>query len=98
MLYSVFNLSNLEDLGAYSIVIGGSLIIILSYFANLLAKRTNIPSVLLLIGMGIGIRQMMHTVGWHNIPYEGLILELLGTIGLIFILLEAALDLTPCLV
>ena len=74
-------------------MIGGSLIIILSYFANLLAKRTNIPSVLLLIGMGIGIRQMMHTVGWHHIPYEGLLLELLGTIGLIFILLEAALDL-----
>ena len=93
MLNSVFNLSSLEDLGAYSIVIGGSLIIILSYFANLLAKRTNIPSVLVLIGMGIGIRQMMHTVGWHHIPYEGLLLELLGTIGLIFILLEAALDL-----
>ena len=56
MLNSIFNLSSLEDLGAYSIVIGGSLIIILSYFANLLAKRTNIPSVLVLIGMGIGIR------------------------------------------
>ncbi len=93
MLNPVFNLLSLEDLGAYSIVIGGSLIIILSYFANLLAKRTNIPSVLVLIGMGIGIRQMMHTVGWHHIPYEGLILELLGTVGLVFILLEAALDL-----
>ena len=92
MLQSILNLS-LEDLGVYSIVIGGSLIIILSYFANLLAKRTSIPSVLVLIAMGIGIRQTMHTVGWHHIPYEGLILELLGTVGLIFILLEAALDL-----
>ena len=93
MLNSVFDMLSLEDLGAYSIVIGGSLIIILSYFANLLAKKTNIPSVLVLIAMGIGIRQMMHTVGWHHIPYEGLILQLLGTVGLIFILLEAALDL-----
>ena len=93
MLLSIFDILSLKDLGAYSIVIGGSLIIILSYFANLLAKRTNIPSVLVLIGMGIGIRQMMHTFGMHDIPYEGLILELLGTVGLIFILLEAALDL-----
>ena len=93
MLLSIFDILSLKDLGAYSIVIGGSLIIILSYFANLLAKRTNIPSVLVLIGMGIGIRQMMHTFGMNDIPYEGLILELLGTVGLIFILLEAALDL-----
>ena len=93
MLLSIFDILSLKDLGAYSIVIGGSLIIILSYFANLLAKRTNIPSVLVLIGMGIGIRQMMQTFGMHDIPYEGIILELLGTVGLIFILLEAALDL-----
>ena len=33
------------DINAYGLVIGGSLVIILSYFANLLAKRTNIPSV-----------------------------------------------------
>ena len=87
MLNSLFNLENIEGLGVYSIVIGGSLIIILSYFANLLAKRTNIPSVLVLIAMGIGIRQLMHTVGWDAIPHEDLILELLGTVGLIFILL-----------
>ena len=93
MLNSFFNLENIEGLGVYSIVIGGSLIIILSYFANLLAKRTNIPSVLVLIAMGIGIRQLMHTVGWDIIPHEDLILELLGTVGLIFIVLEAALDL-----
>jgi Kef-type K+ transport system membrane component KefB len=93
MLNSVFELINLEDLGAFSIVIGGSLIIILSYFANLLAKRTNIPSVLVLIAMGIGIRQGLEALDIHTIPYEGIILELLGTVGLIFILLEAALDL-----
>ena len=93
MLLSIFDIPSLKDFGAFSIVIGGSLIIILSYFANLLAKRTNIPSVLVLIGMGIGIRQMMQTFGMHDIPYEGIILELLGTVGLIFILLEAALDL-----
>jgi hypothetical protein len=32
-------------------------------------------------------------VGLTDIPFEGLILELLGTVGLIFIVLEAALEL-----
>ena len=82
-----------EDINAYGLVIGGSAVIILSYFANLLARRTNIPSVLVLIAMGIAIRQGLHAVGLNHIPFEGLVLELLGTVGLIFIVLEAALEL-----
>ena len=84
---------NLTDIDAYGLVIGGSLVIILSYFANLLAKRTNIPSVLVLIGMGVAIRQGLNALGLEEIPFEKLVLELLGTVGLIFIVLEAALDL-----
>ena len=83
-----------DDVSAYGLVIGGSAVIILSYFANLLAKRTNVPSVLVLIAMGIAIRQGLRAVGLNHIPFEGLVLELLGTIGLIFIVLEAALELT----
>lgn len=93
MLNSVLKLFSLDDIGAFSLVIGGSIIIILSYFANLLAKRTNIPSVLVLIGMGVLIRQGLSALGMEEIPYESLALELLGTVGLIFIVLEAALDL-----
>ncbi|MDA0568518.1 MAG: cation:proton antiporter [Bacteroidetes bacterium] len=93
MLNSVMVLFSLDNIGAFSLVIGGSIIIILSYFANLLAKRTNIPSVLVLIGMGVLIRQGLSALGMEEIPYESLALELLGTVGLIFILLEAALDL-----
>lgn len=81
------------DINAYGLVIGGSLVIILSYFANLLAKRTNIPSVLVLIGMGIAIREGLNAMGLNSIPFESLVLELLGTVGLIFIVLEAALEL-----
>ena len=93
MLNSVMELFSLDNIGAFSLVIGGSIIIILSYFANLLAKRTNIPSVLVLIAMGVLIRQGLSALGMEEIPYESLALELLGTVGLIFILLEAALDL-----
>ena len=76
-----------EDINAYGLVIGGSAVVILSYFANLLARRTNIPSVLVLIAMGIAIRQGLRAVGLNHIPFEGLVLELLGTVGLIFIVL-----------
>jgi len=81
------------DINAYYLVIGASLVIIFSYFANVIAKKTNIPSVLLLILMGIGIKQGLNYIGIEKVPYEGLLLEFLGTVGLIFIVLEAALDL-----
>ena len=61
-----------DDVSAYGLVIGGSAVIILSYFANLLAKRTNVPSVLVLIAMGIAIRQGLRAVGlFHPIRRAG---------------------------
>ncbi|MEQ9186793.1 MAG: cation:proton antiporter [Cryomorphaceae bacterium] len=79
-------------MSVYSLVIAASVLVILSYLYNLIAKRYNIPSVLLLIITGIIIRQAMNyfdvgRIDWF--PY----LELLGIIGLIMIVLEAALDL-----
>ncbi|MBT3647502.1 MAG: sodium:proton exchanger [Flavobacteriales bacterium] len=79
-------------MSAYSLVIAASAIVILSYFYNLIAKKTNIPSVLLLIATGIVVKQAMNyfevvRIDWF--PY----LELLGIVGLIMIVLEAALDL-----
>lgn len=81
------------DINAYGLVIGASIIVILSYFFNVISKKTNIPSVLLLIVLGIGLKQGLHYIGVERIPYLALILEMLGTIGLIFIVLEAALEL-----
>lgn len=79
-------------MSAYSLVIAASVLVILSYFYNLLAKRYNIPSVLMLIVTGIVIKQAMDyfavgRIDWF--PY----LEILGIVGLIMIVLEAALDL-----
>lgn len=81
------------DINAYYLVIAASLVIIFSYFANLISRKTNIPSVLLLIILGVLIKQSFPYFGLSELPYEGLILEVLGTVGLIFIVLEAALDL-----
>ena len=79
-------------MSAYTLVIAASVIVIISYFYNLIAKRFNVPSVLLLIITGIIIKQAMNyfdvgRIDWF--PY----LEILGIVGLIMIVLEAALDL-----
>lgn len=78
---------------SYGLVIAASLIIILSYFSNFVSRKTNIPSPLLLIGLGIAMQQGMEYMGIAGIPEQNLVLEVLGTVGLIFIVLEAALDL-----
>jgi len=79
-------------MSAYTLLIAASALVILSYFFNLLSKRINVPSVLMLIVTGIIIRQVMTyfsigRIDWY--PY----LEILGIVGLIMIVLEAALDL-----
>jgi NhaP-type Na+/H+ or K+/H+ antiporter len=80
------------NLDAYVLVIAASLIVILSYFFNVISKKTNVPSVLLLIVLGILIKQGGKYIGL-DIPEMNTLLEVLGTIGLILIVLEAALDL-----
>ncbi len=77
---------------SYFTVIAFSVIVILSYFFNLLAKKTQIPSVLMLIVLGILIKQGMTYLGLPEIDYFPT-LEVLGIVGLIMIVLEAALDL-----
>ncbi len=74
---------------AYQLIIAGSLAIIVSYLFSEISKKTNIPSVLMLIGAGVIIGQ------FYPIDTESLgqPLEVLGIVGLIMIVLEGALDL-----
>jgi NhaP-type Na+/H+ or K+/H+ antiporter len=74
------------------LVIIGSVIIIISYLFNLVAKRYSIPSVLLLILLGLGLKGLVSVTGLET-PELNPILEVLGIIGLIMIVLEASLDL-----
>ena len=81
-------------MNTYTLIIAASSIIILSFLFNIIAKKTNIPSVLMLIVLGVIIQ-----VGFWKPDLEGAdkgimtVLEILGNVGLIFIVLEAALDL-----
>ncbi|MHA7109483.1 cation:proton antiporter [Sunxiuqinia elliptica] len=78
-------------MSAYLFVINLCVVVIISFFFNLLAKKTNIPSVLMLILLGLGIQQVLNYFGIK--PEYFNTLEVLGIVGLIMIVLEAALDL-----
>lgn len=88
----------MEFFSTYNAIIAASSILILSFFFGEIAKKTNVPSVLMLIVLGLLIQ---FGVKESNILDEGKnleqlllpVLKLLGTVGVIMIVLEAALEL-----
>ena len=82
----------MEILSSYNIIIGVSIIIILSFLFNGLSKKTNIPAVLMLIVLGVGIQYALGYFSDDKLNFFP-ILEVLGIVGLIMIVLEAALEL-----
>jgi cell volume regulation protein A len=81
-----------DFLNSYGLIIVFSLTIIISYFFNILAKKSGVPAVLMLIGLGIIIHYGLLVFGEKSLDLARP-LEVLGVIGLILIVLEAALDL-----
>lgn len=81
----------MDGMNAYLFLIGLCIVIIVSFFYNIIARKTNIPSVLLLIATGVGIQQLLLYLEIE--PDFSPVLEVLGIVGLIMIVLEAALDL-----
>lgn len=82
----------MEILSSYNLIIEASTIIILSFFFSELSRKTNIPSVLMLILLGIVLKLVLDYLGLGSIDFFP-ILEVLGIVGLIMIVLEAALEL-----
>jgi hypothetical protein len=82
-------------MNTYHVIIAAASVIILSFLFNMLAKKTNIPSVLMLILLGVGVQLYQKPDISTGGSEEWLmsVLEILGNVGLIFIVLEAALDL-----
>lgn len=78
----------------FVIIIFFSSVIIISFFCNILAKKTNIPSVLMLIGVGLMVQPI---INWTHVDIpefqELEMLKILGNAGLVMIVLEGALDL-----
>ncbi|MDO6807241.1 cation:proton antiporter [Zobellia galactanivorans] len=86
----------MEILSSYNMIIGASAIVIISFWFNGISKKTNIPSVLMLIVLGVLLQfGLKHLMG-AEINFEKNLrgtLEIIGTVGLIMIVLEAALEL-----
>ncbi|TDO28272.1 cation:proton antiporter [Sediminibacterium goheungense] len=75
-----------------SIIITFCVLILLAYFFDISSAKTRIPTVILLLLMGWAIRQL--TVFFSiSIPDLTSILPVLGTVGLILIVLEGSLEL-----
>ena len=73
-----------------TILIALASIVIISYLFNLLSKKTRVPSVLMLLILGIVLGLLGPEIKQETIQPA---LEVLGSVGLIMIVLEAALDL-----
>ncbi len=83
----------MEILNPYVLIIAGCVVLIFSYLFNWLSKISHIPSVLMLIALGIGIRFGLDYLKVDILSNLMDILVVIGIIGLIMIVLEAALEL-----
>ncbi|MFA9371593.1 MAG: cation:proton antiporter [Labilibaculum antarcticum] len=82
----------MEIISSYNLIIEVSIIIILSFLFNGLSRKTNIPAVLMLILLGVGLQYILKHFNAETLNFFP-ILEVLGIVGLIMIVLEAALEL-----
>ena len=74
------------------IILAFSAIVIAAYAFDVLCRQVKLPSIILLLLSGIAMRQVFDRAGW-TLPYLDDVLPVLGTIGLVLIVLEGALDL-----
>ncbi|WP_129716549.1 cation:proton antiporter [Pedobacter sp. SYP-B3415] len=76
----------------YTILIILSGLVIFSYLFDLVASKTRLPSVLLLLLLGIGLRLLVDRLAIKTFDFLS-ILPTLGTVGLILIVFEGSLEL-----
>ena len=76
-----------------SILIVLPLLIIFSYVFDIIARKTKFPAVILLMFTGISVRLAATIYGIDDFDFLDGLIPVLGTIGLILIVLEGALEL-----
>ena len=76
-----------------SILIVLPLLVIFSYLFDAIARKTKFPSVILLMFTGIIIRAITNLYGFTDFAFLDKLIPVLGTVGLILIVLEGALEL-----
>ena len=81
------------DVNAYTFIIFLSGVIIMAFIYNIISKKLRVPSVLLLIGTGMLLGELNRKYQFISDDLISPVLEVLGIMGLMIIVLEAALDL-----
>ena len=76
-----------------SILFALPLLVIFSYLFDAFARKTKFPAVILLLLTGVFIRVITSANGYINFEFLNDLIPVLGTIGLILIVLEGALEL-----
>jgi Kef-type K+ transport system membrane component KefB len=76
-----------------SILFALPLLVIFSYLFDAFARKTKFPAVILLLLTGVFIRVITSTNGYEDFEFLSDLIPVLGTIGLILIVLEGALEL-----
>ena len=76
-----------------SILIVLPLLVVFSYLFDAIARKTKFPSVILLMFTGIIIRAVTNLYGFTDFGFLDKVIPVLGTVGLILIVLEGALEL-----
>ncbi len=82
----------MNDLNSEQYLIIICSLVVLSYVFSIISRYIRIPSVLLLLFAGIGLRYLSDGAG-QSIAFPARLVEALGVVGLIMIVLEAGLDL-----
>ncbi len=75
-----------------TIIITFCILLLIAYVFDLTSSKTKIPSVILLLLLGWSVRQLTVLLDFH-LPDFSPILPVLGTVGLILIVLEGSLEL-----
>ena len=81
------------DVNAYSFIIFLSGTVIMAFLFNIVSKQLRIPTVLLLIASGMALGELNRSYMFIGDDFLAPVLEVLGIMGLMIIVLEAALDL-----
>ena len=76
-----------------SILIALPLLVVFSYLFDAISRKTKFPAVILLMFTGIIIRTVTDMYGFTEFDFLDRLIPVLGTIGLILIVLEGALEL-----
>ncbi len=78
---------------ANSAILAVSALLVFAYLLDIFGRRFRLPSVVLLVVTGMIARQLMDRTGLHLAWVDPLV-PIIGTVGLILIVLEGSLDLS----